>query len=78
MAEPDGMNLQAKSSTVDVTWTGTAIGNTYHPIAPTRVLDTRNGTGGLSGPFTNHAARTFTVVGGSSGVPPTPPQSPAT
>jgi hypothetical protein len=28
---------------------------------PTRVLDTRNGTGGLSGPFTNDAARTFTV-----------------
>ena len=29
---------------------------------PTRVLDTRTGTG-LSGPFTNHAARTFTVSG---------------
>jgi hypothetical protein len=43
--------------------------NTYHPLTPTRVLDTRNGTGGLSGPFTNHVARTFTVVGGSSGVP---------
>ena len=39
------------------------------PITPTRVLDTRNGTGGLSGPFTNHAARTFQVTGGSSGVP---------
>jgi outer membrane protein assembly factor BamB len=42
---------------------------TYHAITPTRVLDTRNGTGGLSGPFTNHAARTFQVTGGSSGVP---------
>ena len=53
--------------------TGTAtlhvIGATYHAITPTRVLDTRNGTGGLSGPFTNHAARTFQVTGGSSGVP---------
>ena len=39
------------------------------PITPTRVLDTRNGTGGLSGPFTNHAARTFQVTGGSTGVP---------
>ena len=44
-------------------------GATYHAITPTRVLDTRNGTGGLSGPFTNHAARTFQVTGGSSGVP---------
>jgi hypothetical protein len=39
------------------------------PITPTRVLDTRNGTGGLSGPFTNHVARTFQVTGGSTGVP---------
>ena len=44
-------------------------GATYYAISPTRVLDTRNGTGGLSGPFTNHAARTFQVSGGSSGVP---------
>ncbi len=41
----------------------------FVPITPTRVLDTRNGTGGLSGPFTNHVARTFQVTGGSSGVP---------
>jgi hypothetical protein len=42
---------------------GVISGSTYHAIAPTRVLDTRNGTGGLSGPFSNHAARTFTVSG---------------
>ena len=42
-------------------------GATYHAITPTRVLDTRNGTGGLSGPFTNHAARTFTVGGVPAG-----------
>jgi hypothetical protein len=41
----------------------------FVPITPTRVLDTRNGTGGLSGPFTNHVARTFQVTGGSTGVP---------
>ena len=41
----------------------------FVPIIPTRVLDTRNGTGGLSGPFGNHVARTFQVTGGSSGVP---------
>ena len=40
---------------------------TYHAITPTRVLDTRNGTGGLSGPFTNHVARTFTVGGVPAG-----------
>jgi outer membrane protein assembly factor BamB len=44
-------------------------GATYHPLAPKRLLDTRNGTGGLPGPFTNHVARTFGVTGGSSGVP---------
>ena len=44
-------------------------GATYHAITPTRVLDTRNGTGGLSGPFTNHAARQFVVTGGSTGIP---------
>ena len=40
----------------------------FVPITPARVLDTRNGTGGLSGPFTNHVARTFQVTG-SGGVP---------
>jgi hypothetical protein len=44
-------------------------GATYHALSPARVLDTRNGTGGLSGPFTNHAARTFQATGGTSGVP---------
>jgi len=43
-------------------------GSTYHAVSPIRLLDTRNGTGGLSGPFTNHAARTFQVTGGG-GVP---------
>jgi hypothetical protein len=41
----------------------------FVPIPPTRALDTRYGTGGLSGPFSNHAARTFQVTGGISGVP---------
>jgi hypothetical protein len=49
----------------DVTgyFTGDMSGAVYVPLTPSRVLDTRNGTGGLSGPFTNHAARTFTVAG---------------
>jgi hypothetical protein len=53
----------------DVTgyFTPDTTGATYHAITPTRALDTRNGTGGLSGPFTNHAARTFTLAGVPSG-----------
>ncbi len=42
-------------------------GATYVPLTPSRVLDTRTGTGGLSGPFTNHAARTFTLAGVPAG-----------
>jgi hypothetical protein len=70
-APPNATSIQATSSSVTVTWSGSPTGTpgTYHAITPTRVLDTRNGTGGLSGPFTNHAARTFQVTGGSSGVP---------
>jgi hypothetical protein len=42
-------------------------GATYVPLNPARILDTRSGNG-LSGPFTNHAARTF-GVSGRGGVP---------
>ena len=37
--------------------------STYYPVTPTRLLDTRNGTG-LSGKLTSMQARTFTVTGG--------------
>jgi hypothetical protein len=40
-----------------------ANGATFIALNPTRILDTRNGTGGLSGPFTSHSARTFAVSG---------------
>jgi hypothetical protein len=46
---------------------GPVAGSTYHPLNPSRILDTRSGNG-LSGPFTNHAARTF-GVSGRGGVP---------
>jgi hypothetical protein len=48
----------------DVTgyFTPDASGATYFPLNPSRILDTRNGTG-LSGPFSSHAARTFAVAG---------------
>jgi hypothetical protein len=42
---------------------------TYHALTPKRILDTRDGTGGLSGPFSSHVARMFQVTGGTSGVP---------
>jgi hypothetical protein len=42
-------------------------GATYVPLSPSRLLDTRSGTG-LSGPFANHVARTF-GVSGRGGVP---------
>jgi hypothetical protein len=48
-------------------WVTPLAGSTYHPLTPARILDTRNGTG-LSGPFSNHAARTFQVTG-RGGVP---------
>lgn len=37
-------------------------GATYVPLAPSRILDTRVGTG-LSGPFVSGTARTFQVTG---------------
>jgi len=43
-------------------------GAVYTPLTPARILDTRFGTGGLTGPFGSHAARTFEVIG-AGGVP---------
>jgi hypothetical protein len=43
-------------------------GATYMPLTPTRILDTRYGTG-LSGLLGSHAAKTFAATGGISGVP---------
>jgi len=43
-------------------------GATFVPLSPTRILDTRDGTGGLGGPFGNRSARTFTVIG-QAGIP---------
>ncbi len=47
------------------TWTNVVAppGSTYHALTPTRILDSRYGTG-LSGAFSSHVARTFTVTGG--------------
>jgi len=45
----------------------TYAGATYHALTPTRILDTRDGTG-LWGAFSSHVARTFGVTG-HGGVP---------
>jgi murein DD-endopeptidase MepM/ murein hydrolase activator NlpD len=42
---------------------GVVSGATYYPLTPTRLLDSRNGTGGL-GIFHSHVAQTFQVTGG--------------
>ncbi len=44
-------------------------GSTYHAVSPARLLDTRNGTGGISGPLSSHVARSFGLTGGGSPIP---------
>jgi spore germination protein YaaH len=43
-------------------------GATYHALTPARILDSRDGTGGVWTPFSSHVARTFGVTG-HGGVP---------
>jgi hypothetical protein len=54
----------------DVTgyFTPDATGATYHALTPARILDSRDGTGGVWVPFGSHVARTFQVTG-QGGVP---------
>jgi outer membrane protein assembly factor BamB len=48
-----------------VTLAGPVIpGATYHPLPPDRLLDTRSGMGGVTGPIPSKSARTFQVTGG--------------
>ena len=61
---PNATSIQATSSTVTVTWTGSFTGTpgTYHAIIPTRVLDTRFANG-LSGKLLANTPATFQVAG---------------
>jgi hypothetical protein len=54
----------------DVTgyFTPDTTGARYVPVSPARILDSRDGTGGLSGKFSAYVARTFKVTG-AGGVP---------
>jgi hypothetical protein len=49
-------------------FTPDASGATYVPLTPTRILDSRDGTGGPAGTLGSHSARTFNVAG-VGGVP---------
>jgi hypothetical protein len=41
----------------------------FNPVSATRILDTRNGTGGVSGPVSAGSNIRFPVTGGATGVP---------
>ena len=47
---------------------GAPAGSRFHPLVPARVLDTRNGTGGLGGPV-GPGATIFPTIAGQGGVP---------
>jgi hypothetical protein len=65
---------QSSSSTTAVVFDVTGYfmsstgGSRYVPLAPSRILNTVTGLGGLTGPLVSHQARTFTVIG-TGGVP---------
>lgn len=44
-------------------------GQTYHGVTPTRVLDTRNGTGAPQAPLGIHQSLNLTVTGGTQQIP---------
>ena len=46
-------------------------GGYYQAITPTRLMDTRNGTGGTTGPIAANTSANLQVTGGTSGVPTT-------
>jgi hypothetical protein len=63
------LNTGTADAVFDVTgyFTADASGAFYVPLTPARILDTRDGTGGLTGPFGPHSPQTF-AVGGRGGV----------
>jgi hypothetical protein len=60
----DGLSFRTHVTSLQV-----AIGDTFAPIEPLRVLDTRDGTG-LSSPFKSNVPRTFNVAGAGNGTIP--------
>jgi len=72
---PDQAWLAVEDVTGSGTWRttvwsmSTATGDTYVPVPPIRILDTRTGTG-LTDPFFNSVPRTFNVAGAGGGAIP--------
>ncbi|GAA3796692.1 hypothetical protein GCM10022403_033230 [Streptomyces coacervatus] len=68
----DIYNGSSGAVTVDVATVGiqshAQYADTYHPASPVRLLDTRNGTGGSTGPVAGGHSVTL-AVGGTHGVP---------
>ena len=60
-----GTNALTKTGYITVSATTAA---TYTAIAPVRVMDSRDGTGGISGKFVNGTPRSFQVTG-ANGIP---------
>ena len=60
-----GTNALTKPGYITVSATTAA---TYTAIAPVRVMDSRDGTGGISGKFVNGTPRSFQVTG-ANGIP---------
>ena len=67
VAPSNGPTAQAIFDVTGYFTAGYHRGRSTSRFRPNRVLDTRSGTGGLAGPFTNHAARTFAVAAVPSG-----------
>jgi hypothetical protein len=68
---PDSVWVNAaKEGDYELDQLTTAAGDTYQPITPIRILDTRVGTG-LSGPFVTGVPRTIDVAGAVGGTIPT-------
>ena len=53
-------------------------GDSYNPVTPARVLDTRNGTGGPAGRVGAGQTRSVTVAGGAACRPPARQRSSST
>ena len=54
---------------LDVTGYFDSTGNRYIPLSPVRVMDSRDGTGGISGKFVNGTPRNFDVAETGATVP---------
>ena len=67
-ASPDASSTAHVIFDVTGYFTPDMTGSTFVPLSPSRILDSRSGTGGIS-LLKSHVAQSFAVTGGSGGVP---------